>query len=390
MAAPHTPNSWLEVDLAAVERNARAIQAVSPGAALCPVVKKDAYGLGAVAVGRALERAGAGVLAVYEPREALELAEAGVTLPFLVFHGSLAAGDPWEHLAEAGRLGFQVGDIDLLDALDLEGQRRGLALPVHLHHDTGMSREGMPVEAVVGAACGIAEGHRPGLRLAGVMTHLATADSEPHRAQRQVAAFKKALRLLRVNDALPADAVAHVCNSYGALREPAWHRGMIRPGIALYGYAEPTLDAAPASGWRAATRLTPVARWVSRVARVLEVRRGAAVGYGATETLRRDARLGLVPVGYADGYPLALSGKGVFVVAGAACRVVGRVSMDQVMVDLTAAPGAGPGSEAEVYGRNPTGPNALPRMAAAAETHAYELLTRIHPRVPRRHTPGSS
>ena len=383
MAADHTPNSWLEVDLAAVEFNARALRAAAPGATLCGVVKKDAYGLGAVAVGRALERAGAGMLAVYEPREALEIAEAGVELSFLVFHGSLAAGDPWEGLAEAGRLGFQVGDAELLDGLDAEGRRRGTRVPVHLHTDTGMSREGMPPEEVAAAVRSFPG--RAGLRLAGVMTHLATADSDPRRAAEQVAALDALLAAV----SLPPDAVVHVCNSYATLREPAWHRRMIRPGIALYGYAEPTLDTArtPASGWKAATRLKPVARWVSRVARVLEAKAGATVGYGATERVPRDTRLGLVPVGYADGYPLALSSKGVLVVGGTACRVVGRVSMDQVMVDLTAAPGAGPGSEAEVYGLDPAGPNALPRVAAAAETHAYELLTRIHPRVERRYAP---
>ena len=377
MAAHHTPNSWLEVDLAAVQHNARALRAAAPGAVLCGVVKKDAYGLGGPAVGAALERAGAGMLAVYEPREALAIAEAGVVLPFLVLHGSLAAGDPWKCLAEAGRLEFQVGDAALLEALDAEGRRRGVRLPVHLHADTGMSREGMPGPAFVDAVRATPE--RAGLRLAGVMTHLATADSDPQRAAGQVAAFDALLAQVT----LPADAVVHVCNSYGTLREPAWHRRMIRPGIALYGYAEPTLDAG-AAGWEAAVELRPVARWVSRISRVLEAKAGSPVGYGATEFLGKDTRLGLVPVGYADGYPLALSRLGVVRVGGAACRVVGRVSMDQVMIDLSGAGEVGPGAEVEVYGIDPAASNALPRMAAAAGSHAYELLTRIHPRVERR------
>ncbi|BAM03113.1 alanine racemase [Phycisphaera mikurensis] len=377
MAAPPTSNSWLEVDLAAVEANARVLAAAAPAASLCGVVKKDAYGLGGPAVGRALEAAGAGMLAVYEPREALAIAEAGVGLPFLVLHGTLAAGDPWAALAEAGRLEFQAGDGELLDALDAEGRRRGIRLPVHVHADTGMSREGMPGPAAVDAVRGIPA--RAGLRLAGVMTHLATADSDARRAAGQVAAFDRLLAQME----LPEHAVVHLCNSYAAMREPAWHRRMIRPGIGLYGYAEPTLDRG--ERWETDARLRPVARWVSRIARVLDASAGAPVGYGATESLEKDTRLGLVPVGYADGYPLALSGRGVVRVGGAECRVVGRVSMDQVMVDLSAAPGAGPGAEVEVYGNDPAAPNALPRMAAAAGSHAYELLTRIHPRVERRH-----
>ena len=384
MDAGTTANSWLEVDLAAVERNARALIRAAPEAVLCGVVKKDAYGLGAVAVSRALEAAGAGMLAVYEPAETLPLLEAGIGLPLLMLAGSLAPGDPWEDAAAAGRLHFSVGDAWLLDALNAAGRRLGTRIPVHVHADTGMSREGMPGEAAVGAVRGLLAGERPGLRLAGVMTHLATADSDPKRAAAQVVRFDGPLAEMTRDRPLPDDAVVHMCNSYGVLREPGWHRQMIRPGIGLYGYAEPTLDRGQPDDWRAATRLEPVARWVSRIARVLEVPAGATVGYGATETLERPTRLGLVPVGYADGYPLALSGRGRLCVRGAACRVVGRVSMDQIMIDLSAAPGAEPGDEAEVYGRDPAGANALPRMAAAAGTHAYELLTRIHPRVERR------
>ncbi len=336
MPSTLTPNSWLEVDLAAVEHNARALRRAPPGAVLCGVVKKDAYGLGGAAVGRALEAAGAGMLAVYEPREAVEIAEAGVGLPFLVLNGTLVGGDAWEGLAEAGRLEFQVGDGDLLEVLDAEGRRRGVRVPVHLHVDTGMSREGMPGPAFVDAVRAVPE--RAGLRLAGVMTHLATADSDPERAAGQVAAFDALLAQVT----LPEDAVVHVCNSYGTLREPAWHRRMIRPGIGLYGYAEPTLDAGT-GGWEAGVELKPVARWVSRISRVLDAKAGSPVGYGATEFLGKDTRLGLVPVGYADGYPLALSGLGVVRVGGAACRVVGRVSMDQVMVDLSGVPGSRPG-----------------------------------------------
>lgn len=390
MNADVTANSWVEVDLAAVGRNAEALRAAAPGAVLCGVVKKDAYGLGAVAVGRALEAAGAGMLAVYEAREACAVAEAGVSLPFLVLGGSVAAGDPWEGLARAGRLEFQVGDERLLDELQTQAGRLQQRIPVHLHADTGMSREGMPLAEAATVVRALQRGRWPGLRLAGLMTHLATADSDPGRAAGQVASFDGLLASLR-GDGVRLDGVRiHVGNSYATLREPAWHRQMIRPGIALFGWAEPTLDTGhtPAHGWKAATRLEPVARWVSRIARVLEVAAGSPVGYGATECVQRDTRLGLVPVGYADGYPLALSGKGWVRAGGCACRVVGRVSMDQVMIDLTDAPAAGAGTTVEVYGRDATARNALPRMAAAAGTHVYELLTRIHPRVERRHLPA--
>ena len=175
---------------------------------------------------------------------------------------------------------------------------------------------------------------------------------------------------------------------------------MIRPGLALLGYGPDLLDGPTALD---APELEPVARWMSRIVHVQRYPRRTPVGYGSTHKLKRESLLGLVPVGYADGYPLALSNKasvrvhgevdaagpGLRIAAQTAsdCRVLGQVSMDQIVVDLTDVPCDDPqelrGRAVEVYGRDPRAPHALPNLATIAKTHVYELLCRISPSIRR-------
>ncbi|MEM6459088.1 MAG: alanine racemase [Planctomycetota bacterium] len=392
---PTEPLSRLEVDLGAITANVAAVRnIVGDGPVICGVVKKNAYGLGAVTVAHRMAKAGCGMLAVYGPDEAEALTAGAVTTPLLVLYPlrRLTRTEGLYRPASAGRLHLTIHDPDQLDELDAVGRAFGIRLPVHLYLDTGMSRSGLDAAQFADALK--RQTDRRYLRVAGVMSHLATAGGDPKRAAKQRDRFDDALAEHR--DLIPKDALIHLANTYGLLREAAYHRAMVRPGLGLYGYGEDDLlgepTVAPGHRW------TPAVRWVSRVVQVGTYPRHAAVGYGATYKLTRKSTLGLVPVGYGDGYPLALSSNAercaaVRVRVGDTwhdAAVLGRVNMDQLSVDLTDAAKATDtdaaslkGAEVEVYGRDPEAGNALPRLARLAGTTCYEMLTRLSPGLPR-------
>ena len=389
-AHPREPLSRLEIDLSAVHRNVEAVRAVAgPDVVICGVVKKDAYGLGAVPVAHRMVKAGCGMVSVYAPDEAEQLIRGAVTAPILLLYPlrHLGRTDLLYRPASSGKLHLTVHDPAQLDQLDAIGRTFGIRLPVHLYIDTGMSRSGLS-PAEFGEALATQQG-RKYLRTAGIMTHLATADNDPAFAAEQVRRFDTLLEEHR--GAIPADATVHLANSYATLRAHRYHRAMVRPGLMLYGYGPSDLvpggdviDPPPT--------LAPVLRWVSRVIHVQDYPAGSRVGYGATHTLQRDSTLGIVPVGYGDGYPLGLSNRGVVRVsvndAWHDAPVLGRVNMDQLTVDLTdidAGRDTLHGAEVEVYGNNPDTANALPRLADAAGSHCYELLCRLGTDLPRRY-----
>ncbi|MEO1236110.1 MAG: alanine racemase [Planctomycetota bacterium] len=391
------PLSRLEISLDAIAANVAAVrERVGPGVTICGVVKKDAYGLGGVTVAHRLTKAGCGMLAVYSPEDAEQLNAGAVTTPMLLLY-------PLRHLsrteglyrpAVAERLHLTIHDLDQLDQLDRLGRTFGMRLPVHLYVDTGMSRSGLSPEEF-GQTLDT-QGSRRYLRVAGVMSHLATASGDPARAQKQLDKFDQLLEQHR--PAIPDDALVHVANSYGVLRAAAYHRTMVRPGLGLYGYGEHDLVGQPSIDDKDSTIWTPSLRWLSRLVHVGVYPRRARVGYGATYPLQRKSTLGLVPVGYGDGYPLALSSDPDTHEPRAVVRVrlddtwhnapvLGRINMDQLSVDLTELAKQTDTNlrdrDVEVYSNDPDAPNALHRLAAAADTHCYEMLTRLSLNLPR-------
>ena len=396
-------------------------KSVSP--VICGVVKKNAYGLGATTVARTMQRSGCGMLAVYSPAEAEELVSAGLSLskacPVLVLMPmyGLDRRDALYRLAAAEGLHVTLHSAKQAAMLDEAARRLGLRVPVHVHVDTGMSREGMGVDE--------AEKLWPtlramkGLRIAGLMSHLATADIEDGEfagfAEQQEADFDAVVGRLEASaPGCLTGVLLHTGNSASVWRKAREGTGLtsgapaprhvIRPGIGLYGYVGD-----------AGAGVRPIVRWCSRVLRVRRVPAGRTVGYRASATLQRDSVLALVPAGYGDGYPLGLSNKGKVVLrvrepgpgltsgaqgrvasgasgasGGAVCRVVGRVNMDQLVIDVTTTVqqlGVEPetllGCEVELYGDDAEAPNAIPRLAEAIDSHAYELLCRLNPRLPR-------
>ncbi len=437
---PSTP-SWLEVDLGRLADNVAGVLAITrgddrangtvAGSVVCGVVKKNAYGLGACQVTRRLQQAGAGMAAVYSPDEAEELVAGGIALgeafpalllcPLYEFTRTAAL----YRAASSGGLHLTLHTAEQARKLDDAFRRLGLKMPVHLFVDTGMTREGMSPDEAAELWPELLKMH--GLRVAGLMTHFATADDDYDFACEQSDTYDDVLSRLEDAAPLPRDLLLHVGNSFATLRDRRFHRHVVRTGVGLYGYAQAMLPPGPiiaelpappedgVSDGEADTidtpELLPVMKWCSRITHVRTVEPGAKVGYGATATLKRKSVLGLVSVGYGDGYPMALSNKANVRVAlpgspdspGSAsgaessaapriatCKLVGRVNMDQLIIDLTTAvqktkldPDAVRGCEVEVYSNDPAAPNAVPKLAKTCKTHAYELMCRINPRVPR-------
>ncbi|MFF2369902.1 alanine racemase [Agromyces sp. NPDC058110] len=362
------------VDLDAVRENLAVLaEAVAP-AAIMAVVKANAYGHGAVAVARAALDGGAAWLGVADLDEAFELRDAGVDAPVLAWlHGPDA---PFaEAIARDVDLG--VSSIDQLrrisDAAASVGSP-GARASVHLKIDTGLSRNGVPpeewVEAVAFAAMLEAQGR---IRVRGVFSHLANTDEEADLAQ--LAAFEDALAGASAAGLDPE--LRHLASTAAALRLPASRFDLVRAGIGTYGippYGDGTTSAD--------LGLRPVMTLRACVAAVRRVEAGVGVSYSHTWRAERPTTLALVPLGYADGIPRQASGRAEVLLAGRRRPIVGRIAMDQFVVDVGDAD-VSVGDEVVLFGDPETGAPSADDWAAAADTIGYEIVTRIGHRVPR-------
>lgn len=360
--------TWLEIDLAALRYNVRSLlRLVQPGAGLIAVVKADGYGHGAVEVSRAAVEAGAGGLAVARVAEGLELRRAGIPQPILVL-GPFVASELRQ--AIEARLQLSVWNLDALRAVSSAAAAMQLHADFHLKVDTGMHRYGaVPASApdILAAARSL-----PGVAAAGVYTHFATADEPEHPAfEAQLGTFRRCL--LDIERAGLRPPVVHASNSAAAARGEAFDA--IRPGIALYG-------GQPAASQRLDVK--PVMTVKASVAHALDVSAGEGVSYGHVYVAARSHRALVLPCGYADGYMRALGGRGQALVGGERCRVLGRVTMDSIVVE---APGAGAavGDEAVLLGTQGSETVSAEELAAHAGTISYEVLTGMGHRSPRRY-----
>ncbi|HEU4412015.1 MAG TPA: alanine racemase [Polyangiaceae bacterium] len=362
-----------EINLGHLRHNLRALQRAAGPAAVYGVLKADAYGHGAPAVARTLERAGIGGFAVALLEEAIELREAGIRAPLLVMGGYY--GRAWGELLRH-RLTPVVFDPAQLDALAAEARFAGAApASVHLKIDTGMGRLGARPHEL--AALVRAFARNPEVRLEGLMTHLACADDPSNEATRaQLARFGEVEAALAAAGLRPR--VRHVANSAALLAGNAPGFEWVRPGVALFGVG-------PAAGLGA--ELRPVMRVRSEIVALRRLEAGEALGYGWSWRAERPSLIATLPLGYADGLPRCLSNQGALLVRGKRAPIVGAVSMDMVMLDVTEHPGVAVGDEAVALGaqRGPLGQGEIgaAEIAAQAGTIAWEVLTGISRRVPR-------
>lgn len=370
---------WAEVDLGALRHNYHLIEQAAAGARVMCVVKADAYGHGDTAVASLLEREGAAAFAVSGFEEAVRLRRTGLAAPILILG--------YTGVRNAAALAINgvtqtVFSAEYARSLAAEAQRTGVTVRAHLKVDTGMGRIGFSaVDDLDAAVDEMDEVCRlPGLSVKGIFTHFAAADSneEADRAytRRQYELLCEAIRRLRARG--HKLEVCHCCNSAGTVALPEYHMDMVRPGIILYG-ENPSADVALPG-------LVPAMRLKAVVSMVKWVRPGDKISYGCTFTAERPMRLATLTIGYADGYPRALSGKGRVSLHGKPAAVVGRVCMDQMMVDVTGIPGAAAGDVAVVFGDGTA--HSVCEIAAAEGTINYEVLCDIGRRVQRVYVDG--
>ncbi len=370
-----TARAWAEVNLDALARNYRLLRGLAPGAKFLGLVKADAYGHGAVPVARKLQALGADMLAVACLAEAVQLRRAGLTLPVLCL------GQTPPELAglllEYG-VTQTVGDLETGRALSAAAVAAGKTLNIHVKVDTGMGRLGFVYyedgdEAALERAGREIEALRalPGLEAEGIFTHFADADGSEAYTSNQYDRIQDVIGELWDRGLHPFQ-IYHCAASAAVLNYP-WtqnHMNMIRPGIALYGCM-------PGPGMEN-PGLEPVMTLKSRVAVVRDLPAGAKISYGRAATLERDSKIAVLPLGYGDGLPRALSNQLEVLIGDRLCPVLGRICMDMCMVDVTDAPGVKAGDVAAVYG-----PGLTEKAAWLAGTIPYELLCQLTPRIPR-------
>jgi alanine racemase len=364
---------WGEVDLAAVRANTRVLADLASPAALLAVVKADAYGHGAVPVARAALDAGATWLGVALVEEGATLRAAGIDAPILVLSEPAPAAADAVVAHGLTPVVYTPAGIEALAKAVVDAGSD--PLPVHLKVDTGMHRAGCTVDDAPSLVEAIAA--RPELVLEGICTHFAVADEPGHAyTLEQVARFDAVLDDLDARGVRPG--LVHAANSAGLLGEPSHSYDLVRVGIALYGVP-------PADELEHRVALQPVLSLHARVAHVKTLPAGSRVSYGLRYELEREGTIATVPVGYADGVPrnLGLHG-GEVLVRGRRFPIAGTVTMDQLMVDVGDTP-VEVGDDVVLLGRQGDEEITAGEWARRLGTIAYEIVTGIGPRVPRRY-----
>ncbi len=365
--------SWAEIDLAALEHNLRqAEQFCSPQQRVLAVVKADAYGHGAVPVTRCLVAAGVTDFAVATLEEALELRRAGIDQRLLVLGGCYPG-------QEGAFIDYSLTPV-LLDAdaalrLSAEAGRRQARLSVHLKVDSGMGRVGFLLEQLADFLPRLKT--LPGLRIEGVMSHLACAD-EPESAVTagQQERFRAVLQLLVAAGIAPREI--HLSNSAGLVGWNFPEATLVRPGIMLYG-------GLPAAAFADRLELKPVLHLRSCISQLRALPQGSGVSYGHHFQTQRDSLVAVLPIGYADGYNRLFSNCGQAILRGRMVPVIGRVCMDWIMLDVTDLPGVAVGDCATLLGSADGLCISGDDWAEQLDTISYEIYCRIGQRVPRRY-----
>ncbi|WP_378955710.1 alanine racemase [Pelosinus sp. sgz500959] len=359
---------WAEIDLEAIAHNVGQIRKVTASnAQICAVVKADAYGHGAVAVARTVLQAGADRLAVAILNEALELRRAGFRVPILILGYT---PDTQAAMVVDQDITQTIFTIESAQALSGAAVAAGKTVNVHIKIDTGMGRIGVRPEDAGDFAVAVSE--LPGIKIEGVFSHFANSDSaDKSFAYEQYRRFTLGLELIEGKGIqIP---IRHIANSAAILDLPDMHLDMVRPGIILYGLwpsdeVDHTLD------------LRPAMQLKTQVGFVKEMASHTSISYGRTYFTETSSIIATLPLGYADGWSRLLAHKAQVLLCGKRAPLVGRVCMDQCMVDVTHIPGVRVGDEVLLFG----GPS-LPveEVAKHMETINYEIVCMVGKRVPR-------
>lgn len=376
-----TRPTWAEVSLSALRQNFRtAQQHLGSGVSVCAVVKADAYGHGAVPCSLALEEEGARWFGVTSLDEAIPLRDTGIRQRILLMTG-FWRGEEEEivHL----QLTPTVWEPAQIELLQKAAGRLGAKHPVHLKIDTGMGRLGVTPEELPRVCAALKAS--PNLELEGLSTHLASSEVlDAPSVDEQLDRFARAERVLHAEGFKPP--LVHAANTSAVIsRSQTWYN-MTRPGLALYGYHLPFERAGrEVSGKGLRLPVKPALTWKTRILSLRDVQAGQALGYGGTYVTKAAARIAVLPVGYADGLNREISSRGRVIVREHYAPIVGRISMDLTLADVTGLAGVSVGDEVILLGASDGLSVDAREHAALAHTIAYEILCNISKRVPRRY-----
>ncbi|MBQ8834448.1 MAG: alanine racemase [Oscillospiraceae bacterium] len=365
-------NTRVKIDLDAIAHNFDAVWAKA-GVPVMAVIKADAYGHGAIPVARLLQDKCA-FFGVSSMLEAMELRQAGLTTPILILGQT-----PVQAFSTAVREGIRptIFHYEAALALSEAAQAAGITAPFHFAVDTGMSRIGFQATEEDADICAKIAA-LPGIRAEGIFSHFATADcADLSRARKQAERFDYFCTLL--HDRGVEIPIRHMNNSAG-LMNFGTHYEMVRSGIVTYGMY-PSTEVSPDL-----LKLEPALQWLSRVTHVKTLPPGREISYGGTFTTQRETVVATIPVGYADGYRRNLSGKFHVLIRGKKAPILGRICMDQLMVDVTDIPGVELNDKVVLVGSYDGETITMEEIAAAADSFNYEFVCGISRRVPRIYT----
>lgn len=379
MNAPY--RCWAEVDLDALRSNLAWLRhRVGPHTRILTVVKADAYGHGLKQIAALLMQSGTDIFGVANLAEARSVRLVGRGWPVLMLGACLPEEIP---AAVSDGIMPTLSTLAEARAFAREAQRQNKTVDVHLKVDTGMGRLGArPEEA---AQLARAMSRLPGVRLTGLMTHFSSAEDDAAFTRQQKERFAAVLKAIEAMGIVVP--FIHACNSSGLLFEPDALYNLVRPGLLVYGVIPPG-KRKPATAL--AQHLKPALQWKSRVTLVREVPKNTPLSYGHKYVTPRPMRVAVIGCGYGDGYMRAASQRAAVLVGGKLCRVLGRVTMDQTLVDVTALARVKPGAEVVLLGRQGQQEITAGQLAEWFGTISWEVLTNISYRVPRVYRGGQA
>lgn len=369
--------TWAEIDLCAIQKNyLRLKDRISPDTKVMAVIKADGYGHGAVEVARTLEQLQVPYLGVSSLDEAMGLRRAGIESPILILGSLLPDLHPVTGDQALASISFTVSTLDVARTLQQEANKQRRPFRIHIKVDTGMGRMGVWYEQ---AANWIKELIQfDALQVEGIFTHFANMDEKDlNNTQEQMGRFSWLLEMLAVQGVSPV--YRHAANSLAIIRLPASHLDMVRPGIILYGVwptVEPMRDSEGIS-------LSPAFSLKTRIVFMKNTPAGRRLGYGGTFLTKQPTRIATLPIGYADGYPVALSNRAKVLVRGIPAPVVGRVSMDQTLIDVGHISGVRTGDEVVLIGAQGEKRISVEEVSRWSGRIPHEFLCGITGRVPR-------
>lgn len=371
---------WAEVDLDAIAQNILTVKKwIGKDTNIMAVVKANAYGHGAIPVAATCLAHGVDSFAVSILAEGLELRQSGFQQPILIMGYTPPEGN---QLLIENQLSQSIFSLEQAIALSQKAEQLGVKVAVHLKIDTGMGRVGFFAHQFteILAVCQL-----PGLIVEGIFTHFAAADTtDSTYTKKQLSIFNQLINQLASEGIKPRHI--HAANSAGIIQYPETHFNLVRAGLMLYGMY-PSAEVKN----QQLLQLKPAMTFKAKIAFIKNVKKGTSIGYGCTFTTERDGVIATLPLGYADGYSRHLSNCGKVLVNGKIAPVVGRVCMDQIMIDVTHLPEVKVGDEVILFGHDSKG-TALPveKIAQLAQTINYEIVCQVSYRVPRRYFASDS